>query len=121
MSLLSQSGLTEAVETSHILWRGKARLPLLLRLCPCSAVFAMMLLLLGKRETLDDLVTKLKPALTSIVKPHPPESCTSQWKAVSVILEGTVQVVEAGLDLGAGNLIGEAISIFSFKITPNFL
>ena len=70
-----------------------------------------MLILLEKRQRLDDVIAKLHPALASLVKPCPPESHDHQWKTVGVVLDGTVELMETGLDLGAGNLIGETVSI----------
>ena len=107
MALLTHSGLAEAVESSVLFWRG-------VHWCPrgvpypgvTAAMFAMMLVLLEKKERLDDVIVKLQPALSSLVKPHPPESRDHQWKAVGVVLDGTVEVIESGLELGAGNLIG---------------
>ncbi|CAI8045298.1 Protein MMS22-like [Geodia barretti] len=84
VALLTHSGLAEAVESSVLFWR---------------AMFAMMLVLLEKKERLDDVIAKLQPALSSLVKPHPPESRDHQWKAVGVVLDGTVEVIESGLEL----------------------
>ena len=70
-------------------------------------MFAILLLLVEKKEDLDDVISKLQPALISLVKPHPPECSDHQWRTVGVVLEGTAEVMEAGLHLGAGNLIGQ--------------
>ena len=78
-------------------------------------MFAMMLVLVEKRERLDDVIAKLQPALNSLVKPHPPESRDHQWNAVGVVLEGILEVMESGLELGACNLIGQ---IFSTAFPP---
>lgn len=67
----------------------------------------MLLLLVEKEERLDDVISKLQPSLTSLVKPRLPESCDHQRRAVGVVLDATVEVMECknGLRLGGGALI----------------
>ena len=74
-------------------------------------MFAQFLLLVKKRERLNSIIVKLQPDLKLLVRPHPPEYSDLQRRAVDVVLDGTVEVVEAGLGLGAENLIGEAVPI----------
>ena len=72
----------------------------------------MLLLLVEKRERLDDVINKLQPSFTSLARPHPPESCDYHMKAVCVVLDGTVEVIETanGLSLGCGALIGSHLT-----------
>lgn len=73
----------------------------------------MMLLLLRKQERLDDVISKLQPALDAIVKP-PPKISHDQWlHTLSVVMEGTVEVIEVGREYGATALISQ----FSFSFT----
>ena len=70
----------------------------------------MILLLIEKREKLDDIIAKLQPHMTSLMKPHPQAlSCDQWWNAVCVVMDGTIEIIESGcgLSLGAEAMIGQ--------------
>lgn len=79
----------------------------------------MLLLMEEKGEKMDDVIRKLHPALVSLAKPHPPDSHASQWRSLNVVLDGTLEVCETtkGLSLGAGDLIGDHLSLTHLSLT----